>query len=112
MKVAVCFIYVLMSIIYLSPIADGGRTWGGINLITQLSFIGYLCFLAEGIKQNTEIERLFFSYLKFLSIGNCIYILWCILRGKYWSIYHTDIFAYILGIGFLVFLLHFAIKKS
>lgn len=105
MKIAVSFLYVLLSILYLS-IGDSSRMWGGINLITHLAFIGWLCYLMEDNINNTVMERLFFSYLKYLSIANCVYIVWCVLNSTYWSIYHTDIFAYILGISFAVLLIH------
>jgi len=106
MKIAVCFLYVLLSILYLSIETQYTRISGGINIITQIGFIGYLCYLAEMSKRNSVFERLFFSYIKYLSIANCIYIVWCIFRGSYWSIYNSDIFAYILGISFIVLLLH------
>ena len=105
MKAAVAFIYVFLSILYLS-IGDSTRFWGGVNICTQISFIGWLCYLLESTENNTILERLFFSYLKYLSIANCVYIVWCVLKGTYWSIYHTDVFAYILGISFVVLLMH------
>lgn len=110
MKIAACFIYVLLSILYLSinvP-AEYLRISGGINIITQIGFVGYLCHLMQISKTSNKTERLFFTYLKYLSISNCLYILTCIIRGEYWSIYNTDIFAYIMGIGFFVFLIQVA----
>jgi hypothetical protein len=110
MKIIVLSLYVLITIIYLSPIGDTSRLWKGIDLINHISCLGYLCYLMESHKRNSKAERLFFMYLKFLSIGNAIYIVWCLLRGSYWSIYHTDIFAYILGIGFIAFMFHLPIR--
>lgn len=111
MKIAAIFMYLLFCILYLS-IGDSSREWGGFNICTQLGFIGYLSFLMESNKKNTEIERLFFSYIKYLSIANCIYIVWCVFRGSYWSIYHTDVFAYILGICSIIMFLHAGINNG
>lgn len=110
MKIAVCFLYVLLSVLYLS-IGDSSREWGAVNIITQIGFIGYLCYLAEQSKRNSVFERLFFGYMKYLSIANCIYIIWCVFKGAYWSIYNTDVFAYILGISFVILLIHVAILQ-
>lgn len=110
-NIAACFLYVLCSIIYLH-FGEKTRAWGGFNIFTQFAFIGYLCYLAEQNLRSTEFERLFFCYLKYLSVINCIYIVACVLKGRYWSIYNTDIFAYILGISVVVLLVHFAYIKD
>lgn len=113
MKMAVCFTYVLLSLVYLS-IDDSTflRISGGVNIITQIGFIGYLSFLMEANKKNDENERLFFSYLKYFSIGNCAYVIACLIFGIDWSIYNTDLMAYLLGIGFVAFLIHLALKRN
>lgn len=120
MRVAVIFFYMLMTIIYLSPISDliylapaedRGRTWGGINIMTHMAMIGYLCYLLEDLKYLAKAEQLFFTYLKFISIANCIYIVWCILKGSRFSMLHTDTMAWIMGIGFIAFLVHNALRK-
>ncbi len=110
-KTAVCFVYILCSIIYLSPIAEGTRIWYAFNIITQIAFVGYLCYLQSAVKNNSIPERLFFGYLWRLSIANCIYIVICVWKDTYWSIYNTGVFAYILGISFVVLLIHIAIEQ-
>lgn len=112
MKSVVCFLFVLLNVIYLTPIADNGRMWGGINLITLYGFIGYLCLLVDKIKALNKNERLFFEYVKWMSWANCPYILVCIIRGKGYGLLHTDIFAYIIGIGFIAFLIHCALNNK
>ena len=112
MKTTAIFLYVFLSTLYLTPIADSSYFWGGLNLITQSAFICYLCYLNEDKEDNIEIERLLFIYVKWLSLANCLYILACMIRGKGFAIYNTDIFAYVTGIGFLVLMVHFALSKS
>lgn len=110
-KIAACFLYVVCSIIYLSPIATNTFAWGAFNVITQVAFIGYLSYLQSVAKANTTVERLFYIYLYRLCIVNCIYVLACLWRGKDWSIYNTSVFAYILGVSFLILLIHIAILQ-
>lgn len=112
MKTAVLFLYVLCNIIYLSPIASSSMGWGAFNIITHIGFVGYLCYLLSSSMRNSKVEQLFFSYLMWLSVANCIYILFCAFREKNFALYNTDIFAYITGIGFIVFLVHCALNKS
>lgn len=112
MKTAFCFLFVLLNVIYLTPIADNGRIWGGINLITLYAFIGYICMLVDKIKTLSENERLFFEYVKWMSWANCPYILVCMIIGKGFGIMHTDLFAYIIGVGFVAFLIHCALNNK
>jgi len=65
----------------------------------------------ESYQNNTENEKLFFIYIKYLSIANCIYIAVCAYKETSFAIYNTDLFAYIMGIGLVVFLIHCAKKK-
>jgi len=101
---------VLLSLLYL-VIGDSSTYWGGVNIITQIGFIGYLSYLMESYQGNTENESLFFTYIKYLSIANCIYIAVCVFRDKNFVFYNTSLFAYIMGIGLVVFLIHCAKKK-
>lgn len=112
MKVAIVFLYLFLTLIYITPIADNGRMWGGINLITQFGFIGYLSYLLSINQLDKEIHKLFFSYVWRVSVANCFYILACMVMGKNWSYLHTDIFAYILGITFIVLLIHSGFHKN
>lgn len=109
MRLAVCFIYVFCQLAYLM-FQDGGRIWGGFNIITHISFVGYLCYLIE--QYTSGSERLFFIYLKYLSLINCLYIITCVVKGRYWSFNNIDFFAFVLGIGIAAFLIYRAFKKS
>lgn len=109
MKFSICFLYVICQIIYLT-FSDGSRLWGGLNIGTHIAFIGYLCHTLE--KTHTGNEKLMFQYLKWVSIANCFYIGVCVWKDTYWVLYHTDLFVYIFGIGFLVFLIHAALKEG
>jgi hypothetical protein len=109
MKVAVSFLYIVLSILYLT-VGDSSTIWGATNIITQIGFIGYLCFLLQ--KSHKGHEQLFFQYLTGLSIANCGYIIACVIRNKDWILYNTSLFAYILAVGFLVFLFHLALKNT
>lgn len=111
MRVIVCFLYVALTITYLA-FGDSSPFWGGLNIITNIGFVGYLCFLLKDIKVFTEDERLFFTYLQWLSVANCLYIFVCIIKDTSFAIYNTDIFAYIMGIGFVVFMIHCALNKQ
>ena len=116
---AACFLYVLITIVYLSPIADyiivfgdkkyNNMVWGGIYLIANMGLISFLCHLAEYKQKGNELLAL--QYLKFLCLANCAYIIYCIFREKYVVIYQTGVFAYVMGLGFLSFLVHCAIRK-
>ena len=111
MKSAVLFLFVLLNIIYLTPIADDSRFWGGLNLITLYGFGAYMCYLV-GISEKDKTGRLFFEYVKYMCLSQCFYVAWCIYKGKGYSIGHTDIMAYILGLGFATFLLHCALNNK
>lgn len=106
MRKAVYFAYVALSLIYLA-FGDSSIIWGGVNIITQIGFVGFLSHIVQG---RDETERLFLLYIKWLSVVNCGYILVCMfITNKFVVIYNTDLFAYVLGIGFVVFLIHNAL---
>lgn len=111
MRIAVLCTYILLSFTYLT-FGCNTKEWGALNIITHIGFIGYLCYLLEQVRLFPYSERLFFTYLKYLSIINCIYIVWCVFRGDSWSIYHTDVFAYILGICSAIFFMHIGFTKN
>lgn len=70
-----------------------------------------LCYkLSKSI--HNEIEKLILNYIQYLSVANCIYIAICMFRNRFWVIYNTDIFAYILGISFVAILVHIACKRG
>lgn len=108
MKIAVCVAYVVLQFVYLS-IGDG-RIWGGVNIITHIAFVGYLCHLLHG--HVNETERLFFSYLKWLSLFSSLYIVACMLRNTYWILYNTSVMALVMGISFMALLITVAIKRK
>lgn len=109
MRIAICFLYLFLSILYLSPVADSSRLWGAINIVTQISFIGYLAYELQMVTRGDE--NLMFQYIKWLSIINCVYITVCLIKDKYWVYHNTGLFAYIAAIGLVVFLVHCALKK-
>ena len=112
MKIAAGFLYVLWNIVYLSPIVPNTKFWHGSDKIMQSLFLSVLCYFIQNYKNNNENERLFFEYLKWLSLANSIYLGFCMGMGKTYALLNTPIFAYILGIGFFTFLLHRALNKK
>jgi len=102
----------MLNIAYLTPLADDSRFWGGLNLITQYGFIAYLCYEARNVESFKESGRLLLEYIKYFCISQCFYVVWCIYKGEGYSIGHTDIMAYILGLGFVTFLVHCAINNK
>lgn len=111
MRIGVYFLYIALTIIYLI-FGDSSVLWGGVNIVSHIGFIGFLCHILSGVKKFSENERLFFSYLKWLSLANCIYIATCIVKDKTFAWHNTDIFAYVMGLGFVVFLVHCSQTKS
>ena len=112
MKIAVGFLYVLWNVVYLSPLVPGNDLWYGIDKICQLLFVSALCYFIEQNKKLLENERLFFEYLKWISLANGIYTGFCMYKDLTFVIYNTPIFAYIMAVGFLAFLIHCAINKK
>lgn len=112
MKSAVCFLYILAQIIYLTPYLPPTKIVYAFGLITHVAMVGYLCHLARLIPSLSESERLMFQYAKYLSLANVIYIVACAFKQENFALYNTPLFAYILGIGLLVFLLHVAILNK
>lgn len=112
MKIAVGFSYVLWMVIYLSPLVPGNEFWYGMDKIMQTAFVGALSYFLQSNKKNTDNERLFFEYLTFLSLANAIYLAFCLYKNTSFAIYNTPIFAYVMGIGFIAFLVHCAINKK
>lgn len=109
MKIAACFLYILCNMLYL-VFGDDSPAWGGFHLNTHVLFISFTTWqLWDKFKGN---ERLFLQYVTFLSLADALYTTVCVFKDKYWVLYNTNIFAYILGIGFLVFLLHCALKNT
>lgn len=112
MKTLAIFLYVIINVIYLSPIADAGRIWGGIQLITHIGFIGYLCYEMQKKEKPNSIERFSFQYATWFSFSNCVYIVACIFNTKPWAVYNTEVFSAIVAVGFLVFIIYCAFKKT
>lgn len=112
MKIAVGFLYMLWMVIYLSPIIPGTNLWFGIDKTVQTLFLGMLCYFLENSKGHSYEERLFFNYLKWISWANALYLAICLWKDLTFKIYNTPIFAYVMGIGFIAFLIHCAKNKS
>lgn len=111
MRIFAGFIYIVWNIVYLSPFIPGTALWFGLDKIMHCLLVGTLCYFLQqddGLKYS---EKLFFEYLTFLSIANGLYLGYCIYADKTFKLYNTPLFAYILGIGFVVFLFHCAYKK-
>lgn len=101
--------YILACIVYLIY-GDASIYWGAVNIITQTGFIGYLAFELQ--KNSKGHEKLFLQYITALSAANVLYIMVCMYKDKFWIIHNTDLFAYILALGFAVFLIHCATQKQ
>ena len=111
MKIAAGLLYMLWTIIYLSPIVPSLPLWSGIDRAVQIIFIGVLCYFLFKGEQNTDDETLFFQYLTAAGIIGGIYTLACILLGVSFALFNTPIFAHIAGISLIGFVIHCAIKK-
>jgi len=111
MRSAVFFTYLLSQIVYLI-FTDGSRAWGGFNLISHMLFASFICYLAQGSKLVDKKERLLLHFMRYYLCANSAYTLVCIFTDSYWSIYQTDIFAYILGISFVVLMVHIGYNKD
>lgn len=111
MRFAVCFLYILAQVVYLMPMMPGNRYTYAFNIITHVAMAGYLAGILSVVEGLSENERLMFQYIKFLSIANCIYIAVCAVKNTSFAIYNTPLFAHILGIGFVSFVVHCALKK-
>jgi hypothetical protein len=112
MKIAVGFIYVLWNIVYLSPIIPNTRFWHGSDKIAQSLFLSCLCYFIQEYIRHNQNERLFFEYLKWLTFANSTYLSFCLIKDKTFAIYNTPIFAYILALGFIAFLIHCALNNK
>lgn len=110
MKIAAGFIYLLWTVIYLSPFVPGNALWYGLDKAVQSLFVGVLCYFIQEQCKN-ENEKLFFEYVKWLSIASALYLLACMYYGVSFAIFNTPIFAYITGITLIVFMVHCALKK-
>lgn len=111
MKIAAGFLYVIWTIIYLSPLVPGKPIWYAIDRDIQILFIGILCYFLYKSRENTDEESLFFLYLAALCVFGGIYLLACLFLGVSFAIYNTPVFAYITGITLIVFMVHCALKK-
>lgn len=111
MRIAACILYILAQIIYLLPMTPGNTQTFAFNIITHVAMVGFLCHVLSGVEGFAENERLLFWYIKYLSLFNCVYIGMCAVKNTSFAIYNTPLFAYILGIGFVSFMVHCALKK-
>ena len=117
MKIVVLFTYVLLFIAH-QMFGDNGYLWSGFYTVLHLLMVSALCHF-EAISDKHEDERLFFNYISYLSLGNAIYTSICCVKnhlegksGAQWVIFHTDLSAWIIGLGFGIFLVHLALKKK
>lgn len=110
MKVAALFFYVLLFISH-QLFGDNGLLWSGFYTVLHLLMIGILCgFLSSYVKE--EKERLFFIYIKYLSFANAIYTGICTFSNDQWVIKNTDVSSWIIGLGFVAFLCHLALRNK
>lgn len=110
MRVAIGCLYVVLQFIYF-VYGEYSYFWGAFNISTHVLFVSYVSYILEGMDSFTEDERLLFSYIKYLSLINFIYIVTCYIREEDFAIYNTPVMGYILGIGFVSFIIHRSIKK-
>jgi len=110
MKVAACVSYVLILMIYF--LFDYGKYWGDIYLQLQSLMIACLAYLQSLSVRNTEHERLLFGSIKYIAIADSLYTLACMINGKDFAIYNTNVFAYVMGISIVVILVHIAYDKD
>jgi hypothetical protein len=112
MKICAGFLYMLWTIVYLSPIVPGLPLWSGIDRAVQILFVGVLCYFLFKGKPNTPSETLFFQYLTAAGLIGGLYVLACILFGVSFALFNTPIFAHIAGLTLIGFVVHCAIKKT
>ena len=112
MRVAVCFTYILCQILYLLPFMPSTKPVYAFGIATHIAMVGFMAHLLCGVKGFSENERLLFSYIKYLSIANVMYVFFCAYKGSSFAFYNTPLFAYILGIGFITFLAHCALNNK
>lgn len=98
---------------------DNGYLWSGFYTVLHLLMVSALCKFEADIINNGDEKRLFFNYISYLSLGNAIYASICSVKnhldgkpGAQWVIFHTDLSAWIIGLGFGIFLVHLALKKK
>ena len=110
MKAASCFLYILLTIIYLRFDVDNERLWFGFNIITQIMFTATLCLFLTSEHRPTETERLLFYFVCTMSVGRAFYTSLCIYENKAWVLYNTDIFCFIVCVCFVILLIYLALK--
>lgn len=101
----------MLQVIYLMPWLPGTRVVHACGLITHVGMIGILFYWLSLVDGFTPNEKLFFQYGISLSAANCVYLIACAERGTSFAILNTPLFAYILGIGLIVFLIHCGIRS-
>lgn len=109
MKFLACFSYVTI-LLCCYWFGDTGRFWGGLFILNMYLFVAFMSWIVEGYLN--EKDKLFFTYIKFISLAQAIYVITCYFMGRTWSLFHKDITATIIGIGFATFLLHTAFKHN
>jgi hypothetical protein len=112
MRIAICFVYILLQIVYLLPWLPGVPVVYAFGLITHIAMAGTLFYWLSTVEGFTPNERLFFQYGMALCAANCVYIFACAERGTRFALLNTPLFAYILGIGLISFIVHCGIRKS
>ena len=111
MKTASCFLYMLLSLLYLSY-ADGSMIWYGVGQVTILWFICTLGLFILYPKHTSKVERLFFQFVLAFTFARSLYTMYCVFQPDGWVIYNTDVFNFISCSSFVIFLLHIAYKYS
>lgn len=111
MRIAICCLYITLQLIYLS-FGDVEVGWGCFNIVTHLAFVAYLCYELEKVNKFSKDEILLFQYIKYISISFSLYTIACCIRGNSFVILNTPVSSYILGIGFLSFILHSLLNRK
>lgn len=111
MRIAFCFLYILLQIVYLLPWLPATPIVHAFGLTTHIAMAGLLFYWLSVIEGFTGDEKLFFEYCTALSVANCVYIIACALKGTSFAIYNTPLFAFILAVACLVFVFHCGIKR-
>ena len=83
MKALVLIVYMLLSLIYLIA-GDDSIGWGGINVITQYSIIGFLAWFCIENKKLITFERVLFKFIIAFNITLSLITIPCVWADIKW----------------------------
>lgn len=83
MKAFVLIVYMLLSLIYLIA-GDGSIGWGGVNVITQYSIIGFLSWFCIENKNLITFERVLFKFIILFNISLSLITIPCVWADIKW----------------------------